>query len=811
MRRDFWRYILNHLSPSARGPAVTFRPRLESLEPLVLPSGVTFVPSHVLSAHPRASSFGTPAGLNPAQVRHAYGFDQITFQGGAVVGNGAGQTIAIVDANDDPSIAADLAMFDQQFGIAAPPSFVKVGLNAAGAASTTQFPTADPGWAGEIELDVEWAHAIAPAARILLVEANSASDTDLLNAVDYARQQPGVVAVSMSWGAGEFSGEQTYDSHFTTPAGHVGVTFFGSSGDSGSPSGWPALSSHVVGVGGTFLSVDAGGNYLGETGWSGSGGGLSSLISQPGYQSGLTIHSGSSTVSSGGKRAGPDVAYDADPNSGVAVYGSYGWGGWAVVGGTSAAAPQWAALMAIADQGRALAGLGALDGFTQALPALYGLPAGDFHDITGGSNGGYSAGPGYDLVTGRGSPVANLVVRDLVGGTTTPPSGTNKAPTVATAAHVVSQTPTTAALAVLGADDGGESSLTYTWKVVGTAPAGVTFSANGTNAAKNTTVAFGAAGSYTFQVTIADAGGLTATSQVAVTVSQMFTSVAVSPGAVTVVPGGSQRFGATANDQFGAALAAQPKFTWSLAPGSGGTINSSGQFKAPATAGSAVVRATAGGVTGTAAVTVANSTVVFADNFTAGAANWAVTSGFGDYYLATVNGNNRLMVYNDGSTVSRVVAGQSSWANYSYQATLNIDAISTGSASLLARVQDNAHLYFFGYNVALGEWMIAVRNGPAVTILATSAPFALVPDQDYTVRADLSGNSLKLYVGGVLQVSTTDATYASGRIGFSATNALALLDNVTVTLSSSAATAAHSTANSMAAMLSQEHQRHWQW
>jgi subtilase family serine protease len=785
MRRRFRPSLSRPLSTIPTSPRrPTFRPGVESLEEMILPSGVTFVPSHLLAGHPLASHQATagPAGLNPTQVRHAYGFDQITFQNGTVTGNGAGETIAIVDAYDDPSIANDLAVFDQQFGLAAPPSFVKVGINSAGAASTTQFPTADAGWAGEIELDVEWAHAMAPGAKILLVEANSASDTDLMAAVNYARQQPGVVTVSMSWGAGEFSGEQNYDSYFTTPSGHGGVTFFGSSGDSGSPAIWPALSTHVVGVGGTSLSVNSAGTYLGESGWSGSGGGLSTVLSQPSYQQGLVIHSGSTVISSGGHRAGPDVAFDADPNTGVAVYGSYGWGGWAQVGGTSAAAPQWAALVAIADQGRALAGLGSLDGFTQTLPDLYQLPAGDFHDITSGSNGGYQAGPGYDLVTGRGSPVANLVVRDLVGGSTSQPptggSGTSHGPTVATAAHVVSQTPTTAALSVLGADRAGESSLTYTWRLT-SAPASVTVTASGTNAAKNVTVTFSTLGTYNFQVTITDPSGLSATSQVSVTVSPVLTSVVVTPGTATVAPNGTQQFSASARDQFGNALATQPSFHWS-ATGSG-TVGGSGLFTAAGASGGATVQATAGAVTGTASVSVAASSVLFRDNFSNGASNWTVTSGYGDYYLDNSTGNNRLMVYNDGTTVSRVVAGQSSWTNYSYQATLNIDSLSSGSASLLARVQDNTHLYFFGYNVALGEWMIAVRNGWNVTILATSAPFALQYNQDYTVRADLSGNSLKLYVGGVLEVSTTDSTYASGRIGFSGTNALAYLGDVVVT------------------------------
>jgi subtilase family serine protease len=773
----------------------TFRPGLEMLEALDLPSGITLVPTYVLGGHPLAShqsGSGAPSGLSPAQVRAAYGIDQISFKNGSVAGNGAGETIAIVDAYDDPSIANDLHQFDSTFGMP-DPTFTKV--NETGG---TSLPSPNSGWAGEIELDVEWAHAVAPGASILLVEANSASDTDLIAAVNYARQQPGVVTVSMSWGSTEFSGEQSYDSTFTTPTGHAGVTFFGSSGDSGSPAIWPALSTHVVAVGGTSLTLGATGAYQGETGWSGSGGGISQYETAPGYQQGLTIDNGSGTVAANGHRAGPDVSYDADPTTAFAVYGTYGWGGWAEVGGTSAAAPQWAALVAIADQGRAASGLASLDGYTQTLPDLYQLPASDFHDLTSGSNGGYSAGAGYDLVTGRGSPIANLVVAGLVGGSTG--GSTSKPPTVATAAHVVSQSPTSAALAVLGADAAGASSLTYAWKVIAGTSSAVSFSANGSNAASGTTATFTALGTYTLQVTITDASGLSVTNSVSVTVSPVATSIRLTPGTTTVAPKGTQQFSAVVLDQFGNALASQPKVTWS-ATGTGGTVGSTGLFTAGASAGSAVVKAAVGNVSATVSVSVAASTVVFSDNFTSGAGQWTVTSGYGDYYLANVNGNNRLMVENNGWDVSRIVAGQSSWSNYSYQATLNLAAISTGSASLLARVQDTNHLYFFGYNVALGKWMIALDNGGTVTILATSATFALQAGQDYTVRADLSGSSLKLYVGGVLEVSTTDSTFASGKIGFSATNALAYLDNVTVTTlpGSTAATAASAAAKPAAA------------
>ena len=199
-----------------------------------------------------------------------------------------------------------------------------------------------------------------------------------------------------------------------------------------------------------------------------------------------------------------------------------------------------------------------------------------------------------------------------------------------------------------------------------------------------------------------------------------------------------------------------------------------------------MVKAVTGSLSSTATVTFGSaSTVLFQDNFANGAGNWTVTDGYRDFYLVNANGSNRILVENNGD-VSRVVAGSSSWTNYSYQATLNVNSSTSGSVSLLARVQDNTHLYFFGYNVALGEWMIALRDGSTVTILATSAPYQLVFGQDYTVKANLSGSSLSLYVGGVLEVSATDSTYSSGKIGFTATDGIGELGNVVVTSITSA-------------------------
>jgi uncharacterized repeat protein (TIGR01451 family) len=355
-------------------------------------------------------SSSAPVGLTPAQIRSAYGVNLLTL--GSITGDGTGQTIAIIDAYDDPDLvsssspsfsSSDLHKFDLQFGLADPPSFTKLNENGG-----TSYPAASgsSGWSVEESLDVEWAHALAPGAKIVLIEANSDYLSDLgETAVNTARNLAGVSVVSMSFGGDEFSGETSYDTYFTTPSGHQGVTFVASTGDDGAPGGYPAYSPNVLAVGGTTLTL-SGNNYGSETGWSGSGGGQSVYEPRPSYQN---------SVQTSAYRQIPDVAFDADPNSGVAVYDSYDYGSsypWVQVGGTSVSAPCWAGLVAIADQLRVSQGLGTLDGPSQTLPRLYALPAADFHDITSGSNG-YSAHAGYDLVTGRGTPVANLLVPDL--------------------------------------------------------------------------------------------------------------------------------------------------------------------------------------------------------------------------------------------------------------------------------------------------------------------------------------------------------------------------------------------------------------
>ena len=327
--------------------------------------------------------------------------------------DGTGQTIAIVDAYDDPNIFQALDAFDSQFGLTAsgPTLYAQYGpassfltvLNQNGQA--TSLPSTDPNgpgtdnWEVEEALDVEWAHAIAPGAQIILVEANSQSLSDLMASVATAASQPGVSVVSMSWGFAEgqavfASDEAAYDSVFNVP----GVTFVASTGDYGAADPeYPAFSPNVVAVGGTSLTLNADNSYNSETGWGyysssagafiGSGGGISLYEPEPAYQQG---------VQSTGSRTTPDVSLVADPATGAWIADPYNLdpsNPFEVVGGTSLSAPAWAGLLALVNQGRAAAGESTLNSAspTDTQQALYMLPQSDYNAITSGTNG-YTAG-----------------------------------------------------------------------------------------------------------------------------------------------------------------------------------------------------------------------------------------------------------------------------------------------------------------------------------------------------------------------------------------------------------------------------------
>jgi hypothetical protein len=386
---------------------------------------------------------GVIATYTPAQIRAAYGMPALpaslaTMSATQAAQLGAGQTIYIVNAYHNPNVAAELAAFNQKFGLPActtraiavnaslplpGPSAracdLSVVYSTPAGAMTTVAPAYDAGWATEIALDVQWAHATAPLARIVVIEAPNASVSSLVGAIRLANAMgPGVV--SMSFGAIEGSWTASVDSVFTAPR----MTYLAATGDSGAAVAWPSVSPNVVAVGGTSLTAVGVGSRT-ESAWSGAGGGISAYTAVPSYQSapvpGLNVAT---------RRVVADVAFNADPATGqylAVIKPGSTTVNWMSSGGTSIAAPQWAGLMAIANAVRAQAGrlpIGSphsvLYGQIGAVPGAY---ASAFADITAGSNGTCApciAKAGYDVPTGLGTPRATGLLSALAGSSLPP-------------------------------------------------------------------------------------------------------------------------------------------------------------------------------------------------------------------------------------------------------------------------------------------------------------------------------------------------------------------------------------------------------
>jgi subtilase family serine protease len=322
----------------------------------------------------------------PASLACVYGLVAATAGCGpnAATANptGGSKMIAIVDAYDAPNAASDLATFSTQFGL--PPAHFQT-VYASG-----KKPAYDSGWEFEESLDVQWAHAMAPGAEIVLVEAASSSFTDLMVAEDLASKMVNAAGggeVSNSWGGSEFSGETSYDSHFVKQ----NVVFLASSGD-GPGTIWPGSSPNVVSAGGTTVRrAPANGTFLSEYPWDSAGGGLSRYEPRPSYQSAVA-----SVV--GNFRGVPDLSFDSNPITGVWIFDTNAWG-WNIVGGTSVASPSLAGIINSA---------GSFQSSTNAeLAIIYSNRSAtvDFRDITTGfcgPYGGYSGAAGWDMCTGVG-------------------------------------------------------------------------------------------------------------------------------------------------------------------------------------------------------------------------------------------------------------------------------------------------------------------------------------------------------------------------------------------------------------------------
>jgi hypothetical protein len=728
--------------------------RLELLEGRDVPS--VAAPDYILFNHTgTASPFGTsgPTGYTPAQIEQAYGINQISFNGTA--GTGAGTTIAIVDAYNDPNIKTDLHNFDQQFGLA-DPTFSVVNQNGG-----STLPSSNKGWAGEISLDVEWAHAIAPGAKILLVESNSASFTDLLTAVSYAASQPGVVAVSMSWGGGEFSGEKSNDSSFLPTSANPGVVFVNSSGDSGAPASYPSTSPNVLSVGGTTLNLTGSNAYSSESAWTGSGGGISAYESQPSYQQGVVTQSTT-------KRTSPDVSYDANPNTGFPVYQTYGNSGgpWLQYGGTSDASPQWAALIAIADQGRNLAGEGALTNAT-LMPMLYKLPSADFHDVTSGSSTGSpseKAGVGYDLATGLGTPVANLLVPALVGGT----GNTNNVVThfaVSISASVTAGSPFSVTVKAENASNAVVAGYTGTVTLTSSdgaaiLPGSYTFKSGDAGSHTFTGVVLNSTGSQS--VTATDGSGITGTTSANVSASSLSFSVSGIP--TTAIAG--QAYTVTVDALSSGSLLGSFNATVNLAssdhqatlPGSiklvGGTATFSVTFGSVGSQSFSVSNPANGAMTGGVSVTVmpgAVASLAFQQqpaNTTIGGTDTVTVQEFDAYHnLVTTDSNTQITL---------VLGSNPGYATLTGGGTVTVK---NGVATFSGLSLDAAGS---GYNLTAST----VVNGNTIT--ATSNNFNVSSTSSNVIEDFESGLGNYYYIGNnyPFAVTTTKAAH-DGSYGMS--------------------------------------------
>jgi subtilase family serine protease len=323
-----------------------------------------------------AATTAAPAGYGPSQIRSAY----------ALSGSAGGRTVAIVDAYNDPTAEADLAVYRSKFGLPACTTangcFRKVSQT-----GSTAYPAKNASWAQEISLDLDMVSAVCPSCHILLVEATTPATTNLGLAVNQAARTAGVVAISNSYGGADAQ-DSTYGKYYK----HPGIAVTAATGDFGyEGGGYPADSAYVVGVGGTSLSKSSNARGWTETAWSGAGSGCSA------YNAAVAPAAAGTGCA---KRAMADVSAVADPATGVAVYDStryQGLSGWLVFGGTSAASP-------------IIASVFALSGRTSGYPAALYSNAGSLYDVTSGSNGSCTptqlchARAGWDGPTGLGTP-----------------------------------------------------------------------------------------------------------------------------------------------------------------------------------------------------------------------------------------------------------------------------------------------------------------------------------------------------------------------------------------------------------------------
>ena len=483
----------------------------------------------------------------PAQIRAAYGLPALpastaSLSAADAATFGAGQTIYVIDAYDHPNAFSDLGKFSTKFGL---PACTNVALTTssalplAKAPSTCTFsvaytdgkgalnaaaPAYNADWIAEIALDVQWAHATAPLARIVLVEVTDSGSNNLLGGVVLANKM-GAGVVSMSFGAAEGTWVESTDASFTT----TGMTYVASSGDAGEQVLWPAVSPHVLAVGGTSLQWSGSGTRY-ETAWASSGGGVSAVEALPSWQSGTKVAgAGAATM-----RTVSDVAFNANPNTGqyvaLTAQGS-STTTWNAYGGTSIGAPQWAGLVAVANARRAAAARALLGDFhatlyqtIAAVPATY---AAAFADIVAGSDGSCatcSAAIGYDTVTGWGTPNATALLNALVGSSSTADSPAPVVPGGAFSAQT--GTAFSQSLGIMA-----PAGVTTAYALTG-APSGL-----GVNASGTLSWAAPVAGSYALTATASTSAGKSASGRYTLSVVAVNHAPTLASGSITAKAG----------------------------------------------------------------------------------------------------------------------------------------------------------------------------------------------------------------------------------------------------------------------------------
>ncbi|MFD3583475.1 putative Ig domain-containing protein [Streptomyces sp. NPDC058683] len=431
-----------------------------------------------------------PSGLSPSNLHSAYNLPST---------GGSGLTVAVVDAYNDPNAASDLATYRSQYGLSACTVANGCFKQVSQTGSTTSLPSNDSGWAGEEALDIDMVSAVCPNCNIILVEANSATDSDLGTAENEAVAL-GAKFVSNSWGGSESSSQTSEDTSYFK---HPGVAITVSAGDEDYGAEYPATSQYVTAVGGTALSTSSSTRGWTESVWKtssseGTGSGCSAYDAKPSWQ----------TDTGCTKRMESDVSAVADPATGVAVYDTYGGSGWAVYGGTSASSPIIAGVYA-------LAGTPGSSDYPAKYPYSH---TGNLYDVTSGNNGSCStsyfctAGTGYDGPTGWGTP----------NGTAAFTSGTSTGNTVTVTSPGSQSTVTGSSVSLqISASDSAGATLTYsasglptglsisssTGLISGTASTAGTYSTTVT-----ATDSTGASGSASFTWTVSTSGGGTCTS-----------------------------------------------------------------------------------------------------------------------------------------------------------------------------------------------------------------------------------------------------------------------------------------------------------